>query len=299
MNRPVLLAVLLTLTTATVVCIPFLREHAPEPGPLPHTTLAAATYGCDEAYVVLVLSDLYVRMALGLQAALRAVGSTRPVIALAGPGIGREAEGALELGGMAVRRIPQSPHHPNYRPRFPKWDNLLSKLEVFRVPVERVVFMDVDVVLRGNPDDLFNSTGPIEKPGTVNSGVMFIRYNSSTFEALEDTLAHNVVRKGDQELIGKYWKQVLGKVTTLPDSYSTFHTRFSDWKPCRRVDQSFRWERPFMGQIKQQNDAAGLHMLELATRDGLDPGVAQYIRVMYGQQWQTSGAKFIVRQDGN
>eukprot|EP00727_Mastigamoeba_balamuthi_P013445 m51a1_g8723 hypothetical protein (357) ;mRNA; f:177544-178715 len=280
------------------------------------------TYPFDEAYVFVALSDPYVRLALGLQAALRDVGSTRPVVVLAGTGVGAAAEGAMALSGLVVKRIPPSPRHANYRPAFRRWADLLSKLEVFRVPVQRVVFLDLDMVLRGNPDILFNRTEPFVasqdnwgcrtlKPGTVNSGVMFVRHNSRTYAGLMRTLSRGVVTNGDQEIIEKYWKQQLGRVTTLAESISTFHTRFSDDKACRWLYQSFRrarivhlagskakweqvvrlgedtprmseWARPFMGLFKRQNDLAGVRMLQLARREGVDPAVAQFVRGLYG-----------------
>eukprot|EP00727_Mastigamoeba_balamuthi_P013442 m51a1_g8720 putative glycogenin-1-like isoform x2 (321) ;mRNA; r:172467-173792 len=320
MARPLLLAVLLCLVSASVVCTLFWLEPMSASEPLPDTFLSSwanSPYASDEAYVLLVLSDPYARLALGLHAALRAAGSTRRVVVLAGSRVGREAAGAMQLSGMAVRRIPPSPRHHNYRPAYRRWGELLSKLEVFRVPVERVVFMDLDVVLRGNPDDLFNRTEPfvasqdnwgcrVEKPGKVNSGVMFIRHNSSTYPEMRLLLASSVVRNGDQELIEKHFKRQLGNVVTLPDSYSTFHTRFADWKKCGSIDQSFRrakivhlaaaevdweqvaahggstpglplWARPFMEQFKRQNDMAGQHMLQLVRQGGVDPAVADFL----------------------
>eukprot|EP00727_Mastigamoeba_balamuthi_P010672 m51a1_g6227 hypothetical protein (652) ;mRNA; r:241723-244093 len=292
--------------------------------PLPDTSLAewaGVRYDFSEAYVFLVLSNPNVRMALGLQAALRAVGSTRPVIVLAGSRLGKAALGALALSGMAIRRIPPSPRHPNYKPPARRWIDLLSKLEVFRVPVERVVYLDLDIVLRGNPDELFSISEPfvasqddwgcrVEAPGKVNSGVMFVRFNNATFSRMRHAIAGEIIRNGDQELIEKYWVKQLGQVTTLPDSYSTFHTRFSDWEQCQSIDQSFRnatiihlaaagvkwehvardgertpelaeWEKPFMGMFKRQNDLAGLRMLELASRKANDPGVAELIHRLY------------------
>eukprot|EP00727_Mastigamoeba_balamuthi_P013437 m51a1_g8716 hypothetical protein (318) ;mRNA; f:158231-159683 len=263
----------------------------------------------EEAYVVLALADSYVRLALGLQGALLRVGSGRPVVVLAGPNVSAEAAGALSLAGMEVRRVPQPPRHRNYRPRTPRFADLLSKLEAFRVPVERAVFLDLDTLLLGCPDDLFDSREPFvasqddygcdtARPGTVNSGLMFIRRDNGTYEGLLRTLDEGVFA-GDQELIQKYWEDRLGRVTTLPVSYSTFHSRFSDWSKCRTVDQSFRkakvihlaaarvdwdavarlgnrtpglkhWARPFMQMFKDQNDAAGRRMLELAGRGGVD-----------------------------
>eukprot|EP00727_Mastigamoeba_balamuthi_P013438 m51a1_g8717 putative glycogenin (337) ;mRNA; r:160553-161918 len=325
MSKPLLLAALVGLTTVSVVLLPF-KLVPPVPETVPEAALlsvwANTTYAFDEAYVLLVLSDSYARLALGLHAALQAAGSTRQVLVLAGSRVGPAAVGAMQLSGMAVKRIPPTPRHHNYRPFFKRWGELLSKLEVFRVPVERVVFMDLDVVLRGNPDDLFNRTEPfvasqdnwgcrVEKPGTVNSGVMFIRHNSSTYTGLWRTMARSVVRNGDQELIEKYFKKQLGQVVTLPDSYSTFHTRFADWNECEWIDQSFRrakiihlaaadvdwsqvfehgantpglplWARPFMEQFKQQNDMAGRRMLQLARQGGVDPSVFHYIRATYG-----------------
>eukprot|EP00727_Mastigamoeba_balamuthi_P010670 m51a1_g6225 hypothetical protein (390) ;mRNA; f:234062-235628 len=202
-----------------------------------------------------------------------------------------------------------------------RWIDLLSKLEVFRVPVERVVYLDLDIVLRGNPDELFSISEPfvasqddwgcrVEAPGKVNSGVMFVRFNNATFSRMRHAIAGEIIRNGDQELIEKYWVKQLGRVTTLPDSYSTFHTRFSDWEQCQSIDQSFRnatiihlaaagvkwehvardgertaelaeWEKPFMEMFKRQNDLAGLRMLELASRKAIDPGVAELIHRLY------------------
>eukprot|EP00727_Mastigamoeba_balamuthi_P001875 m51a1_g11685 hypothetical protein (502) ;mRNA; r:3536-8465 len=202
-----------------------------------------------------------------------------------------------------------------------RWIDLLSKLEVFRVPVERVVYLDLDIVLRGNPDELFSISEPfvasqddwgcrVEAPGKVNSGVMFVRFNNATFSRMRHAIAGEIIRNGDQELIEKYWVKQLGRVTTLSDSYSTFHTRFSDWEQCQSIDQSFRnatiihlaaagvkwehvardgertpelaeWEKPFMEMFKRQNDLAGLRMLELASHKAIDPGVAELIHRLY------------------
>eukprot|EP00727_Mastigamoeba_balamuthi_P000472 m51a1_g10421 hypothetical protein (350) ;mRNA; f:5415-6608 len=277
----------------------------------------------DEAYVFVALSDTYVRLALGLQAALRAVGSTRPCMVLAGPAVSVAAEGAMSLGGIAVVRIPKSPRHPNWRPRWRRWDDLLSKLEVFRVRVRRLVYVDLDTVLRGNPDDLFGCPEPFvasqdnwgcdtARPGTVNSGLMLVRYDAGTYAGMMQTLEHEVIGGGDQEIIGKYWRRRLGRVATLPDSYCTYHTRYNDRDPrCRWVSPEFRkakiihladakvdwdatalhgrdtpglarWARPFIQMYKEQNDMAGRAMLELAGHAGVDPSIAAFVHKLYG-----------------
>eukprot|EP00727_Mastigamoeba_balamuthi_P013446 m51a1_g8724 putative glycosyltransferase family 8 protein (378) ;mRNA; f:179457-180991 len=273
------------------------------------------------AYVFVALSDAYVRLALGLQAGLRAVGAQRRCLVLAGPAVGPAAEGAMRMGGLGVARVASPPGHRNWRPLYARWAGLLSKLEVFRLPLERVVYLDLDTVLRGNPDDLFDRPEQFvasqdnwgcdtERPGTMNSGVMVIRRDNSTYDGLLRTLDHNVIVKGDQELIAKYWRHRLGRITTLPDSYSTYHTRYSDSKRCQWVNQSFRrakiihladarvdwdvaavhggntpglpaWARPFIEMFKEQNDRAGRQMLELARHEGVDPSVVAFVTSMY------------------
>eukprot|EP00727_Mastigamoeba_balamuthi_P008329 m51a1_g4118 putative glycogenin-1-like isoform x1 (1095) ;mRNA; r:150150-156245 len=221
------------------------RSRTPESESLFRTVVALA----DKAFVFLVISDPYVRLALGLEAGLRAVGSSELCVALVGPKVGEGAVGVLQLSGMRVLPIPESPRHRNYRPPGNRWTDLLSKLEAFRVPVRRVVFMDVDTVLFGSPDDLFDRKEPqdnwgcyIERPGKVNSGLMSFRYDPETYGGMMRLLDKQVIKNGDQELVQRYWESYIGhNVTTLPDSYSTFHTRFSNKRKCRWVDQSFRF----------------------------------------------------------
>ncbi|EKX41393.1 hypothetical protein GUITHDRAFT_112607 [Guillardia theta CCMP2712] len=140
-----------------------------------------------EAYVTLVTTPNYIIGAEVLAKCLRHVGATRYLVALVGPLLDMNDEQRLKAAGLITRRVEDIQIFEIVelldRPYF---NTTFNKLHVFGLfdEYDKVVFLDADVLVLKNIDELFDvdiSTGypfaaapEIMPPDRFNTGVLVV-----------------------------------------------------------------------------------------------------------------------------
>eukprot|EP00727_Mastigamoeba_balamuthi_P000975 m51a1_g10875 hypothetical protein (361) ;mRNA; f:10365-11896 len=204
------------------------------PPPWPDAFGGNETALARQAWVFLATRDSFLRPVLQLNEALLDVGTRRQRIVMAGPDVGAASVWVMEHSGLRVLRIGSAPSHGNYRPHYERWGPLLSKLEVFGLEglLDRAVFLDLDITVHANVDDLFNFREPIVtmqdnhgcfmRPPSVNSGVMSVRPSKALHSELLRILEANVITGGDQEIV-QLWYNSSGRTpVVLTEAYAAF-----------------------------------------------------------------------------
>lgn len=122
--------------------------------------LCAATSARGEsahAYATIVYNDDagYATGACVLAQSLRETGTAHPLVAIVTPHVGARARRMLRAAGWQLRDVnaivdPQ-------RPLADMWHYALTKLEVWRMPYARVLYLDADTLVVGTAalDDVF------------------------------------------------------------------------------------------------------------------------------------------------
>ncbi len=245
---------------------------------------APAAPAMREAYVTLVTTDAYVVGALVLGHSLRESGTNRPMICMVTPGLAADSLDALaEL--FHLRHVPLIDSLDAKRLHVlgrPELGCTLTKINVWTLlDVERVVFLDADIVVLANIDGLFErdelSAAPdVGWPDCFNSGLFVCRPSRHTFDALA-ALAREEgsFDGGDQGLLNAYFSSwSLGPAhkripfvynLTFSASYSylpAFHHFHKDVKCVHFIGARKPWtfNRFSDGKVAPRGDASTTHI---------------------------------------
>lgn len=111
-----------------------------------------------QAWVTLLTDPGYLPGVRVLQRSLRAVGSTRPLVVMVTGGVGAATRRALEDDGCLLRDVEASGPAASLGRGYadPRFAEVWTKLAVWRLTdLERVVFLDADMLVVRSMDDLF------------------------------------------------------------------------------------------------------------------------------------------------
>ena len=207
----------------------------------------------------------------GLGASLMVVGSRIPLVILTSVGVTMRMQ---QLGGAlnaTIVRVPPIDHLPILSRAFQ--NRHLSKLNIFRLPVRQLVYLDSDIIVLQNIDHLFaastvgsggvsaaRDTGSACSTGRCrfkyanssdfNSGVMVIRPSPAMFERII-SFSSKISGGGDQALLNA----VLGPMESLLDQkYNTLAREESRQGNGTRFDLGDVAVLHFAGDIKPYTD---------------------------------------------
>mmetsp|Transcript_1858 Transcript_1858/g.5613 ORF Transcript_1858/g.5613 Transcript_1858/m.5613 type:complete len:307 (-) Transcript_1858:23-943(-) len=201
-----------------------------------------------EAYVTLVTTPNYIIGAEVLAKCLRHVGATRYLVALVGPLLDMNDEQRLKAAGLITRRVEDIQIFEIVelldRPYF---NTTFNKLHVFGLfdEYDKVVFLDADVLVLKNIDELFDvdiSTGypfaaapEIMPPDRFNTGVLVVAPSKETYREL--LLAARSMRSpdgSDQGLLNEFYPHWFSQDSShrLPFIYNTLQTVASYYSPA-------------------------------------------------------------------
>ena len=207
----------------------------------------------------------------GLGASLMVVGSRIPLVILTSVGVTLRMQ---QLGGAlnaTIVRVPPIDHLPILSRAFQ--NRHLSKLNIFRLPVRQLVYLDSDIIVLQNIDHLFaastvgsggvsaaRDTGSAcssvrcrfkyANSSDFNSGVMVIRPSPAMFERII-SFSSKVSGGGDQALLNA----VLGPMESLLDQrYNTQAREESRQGNGTRFDLGDVAVLHFAGEIKPYTD---------------------------------------------
>lgn len=181
-----------------------------------------------KAYVTSLLTENYIEGVLCLKKSLDLVKSKYPLVVLVGKEISEKTEKVLQKNGMDTIRIPdfELPEEIleiNKKNKKVRWSYAFNKLYMFKlIQFEKIVFLDSDLYIRKNIDDLFEKEdfsavvdrryGPNKcgKWMKLTSGVMVIKPEEEKIEEfiqLIGNVAKLNMAVGDQDILQEYDKQ--------------------------------------------------------------------------------------------
>ena len=197
------------------------------------------------AVATLLYDESFVDGALALGASIKAHLREKDVdlVTLATSGVPRGARQRLASGGWALHDVaaasrPSDTHVSNSRLRF-----AYSKLELWRLPYDVVVYADADAIALGPVDALFGcraSLCAVLRHGELlNSGVLVVRPDARVFEdmrAQADALPSYT--GGDQGFLNSYY----GNFAACP----AFEGDGDDVARCRRLPNAWNGDWPLL-----------------------------------------------------
>jgi hypothetical protein len=178
--------------------------------------------GCISAYVTLCTPHYYFGL-IGLVRSLRMV-SSLPLICLIDSEFDASAIDGENVFFIKVPRLISSKYNPGRK----EFSEVLTKLWIFGITsLDKIVFLDCDVCILKNVDDLFDFQGPAFAPDYVdhlhtqrfNSGVCVIEPCTDEFRRLVG-FSRNAASYdgGDQGILNNYF---CGNHNWLPQIYNT------------------------------------------------------------------------------
>jgi len=189
------------------------------------------------AFVSILSTENYLAGILTMFNSLKATNTKIPLLCLIHESLTDYTEDIIKKCGIDTKRVQniQNPVNQNKDDR--KYYNY-NKLNIFGlVQYDKVVYIDADMVIFKNIDDLFehkhmsgtNAGG--ELPNfkltwlELNSGLMVIEPNSDTFEDMKSKIGTlNVTDVGDQAFLHQYYKGWARKRELhISHVYNTFH----------------------------------------------------------------------------
>ena len=154
-----------------------------------------ASYAVNETYATLLTlnDEAYIMGAAALGASIRGVDGVRDMTVLLTPAVDREWEPLLVHVGWRIRRVQAIAEFwwqgcaQNAQPHQSKrWGHMMSKLWLWTLPYERVIYLDADaVVLQAAPsvvDEFAAEPGRFHEH--VNAGIMLLRPCREAFERM-------------------------------------------------------------------------------------------------------------------
>lgn len=198
------------------------------------------------AFITLISTEEYLPGVIGLKKSLERVGTKYPLYCMLSQRLQNQNHvyNILTAAGIGVINLDQSICDENvfmHNIHFPNWSYTLDKLQVFKlVNFEKVVFLDSDLLILQNIDELFEyksfagvcagkSYPGNESWDGLNSGLMVVEPNLETFEgifklvpAVFDEFNDKALPLGDQDIIQRFIKDSWTSDLQLDEGYNVF-----------------------------------------------------------------------------
>lgn len=234
--------------------------------------------------MTLVTTPSYAIGAETLAKCLRHTGTKRPLVALVGSLVPDSIALQLEDAGILVTRIPDV-ETPEMVPLFnsPDLNSTFNKIHVFGLheDFDRVVYLDVDVLVLKNLDDLFEldlshglpfaAAPEIMPPDRFNSGVMVVDPSFEVYQRLLKAAALTETPDDfDQGLLNDVFSNwfEMPSAHRLPFYFNVLQTTANYYEPA------WNMLRPKMRVLH----FAGIHSLKPWSFSGsLSPSLASYL----------------------
>lgn len=151
-----------------------------------------------QAYVTLLSgNDRYLPGAEALAVSLQRTGTQQPMVALITPDVDPRTVRALQVQGWDP--LPVEPiHNPNPATQqlFHRFDSVYTKLQLWALDFDKVVYLDADTLVIQSIDSLFDrpdfaAAPDFFLPDHFNSGVMVIRPDREVFERMVAALPNS------------------------------------------------------------------------------------------------------------
>lgn len=187
-----------------------------------------------KSYVCVLSTDNYLEGLLLLNKNLKLLNSKYDLLCVINENISEDVIKKIEFFGIKYI-ICKSIKFDNVNFSNPYWIYTFDKLNIFSlVEYEKLVFLDLDLLLVENIDDLFDYE-PLSLPKNSPfnedefcSGIMVLKPNLDDFEKLKDltVIRNNKGEKiSDQDVINEYF---YGKINTIPKEYNVCKAVVSD-----------------------------------------------------------------------
>lgn len=215
-----------------------------------------------EAYVTLLFSDDYLIGVLTLAHALRETGTRRQIVVLVTESVSQASRDAIEQVFDSIIDIKHVENpHPNSTEfvllNRPELQPSYSKIALWGTPYEKVVYLDADVLVTRNIDELFEvEIGPLQVaaapdigwPDIFNSGVLVAVPNKETLTDLTIRASRNQsFDGGDQGLLNQYFQD---NWVRIPFTYNVTPSTSYQYAPAFRHFQSQVRNVHFVGSVK-------------------------------------------------
>uniref|UniRef100_A0A060SWD9 glycogenin glucosyltransferase n=1 Tax=Blastobotrys adeninivorans TaxID=409370 RepID=A0A060SWD9_BLAAD len=215
-----------------------------------------------EAYVTLLFSDDYLVGVLTLAHALRETGTERQIVVLVTESVSQASRDAIEQVFDSVIDVKHVENpHPNSTEfvllNRPELQPSYSKIALWGIPYKKVVYLDADVLVTRNIDDLFEvEIGPLQVaaapdigwPDIFNSGVLVAVPNKEALTDLTARASHNQsFDGGDQGLLNQYFEN---SWVRIPFAYNVTPSTSYQYAPAFRHFQSQVRNVHFVGSVK-------------------------------------------------
>ncbi|KAJ3036693.1 Exostoses (Multiple)-like 3 [Rhizophlyctis rosea] len=185
------------------------------------------------AYVTLLCDDIMLESTLVLAHSVKLSGSPHPFIVLILSTVSEEAQAKLSTPGVGVddvRLVPELeypyPDEINDAKRAMNKMCRYSKLHLWDMEFTKIVYLDADVLIVKNVDDLFEwpeFSAALDMGGTYNTGVFVAEPKKDTYSAmLQSYLTAPSYNRGDQGFLNWFFNHPGGShPQILPPAYNT------------------------------------------------------------------------------
>lgn len=238
-----------------------------------------------EAFVTLVTSEPYVAGALVLGASLKRVETTKRMICMVTQGIST-AQLSQFFEIINVEEIASTDHDNLKLLGRPELEKTLTKLNVWKLELDKVVFMDADMLVLNNIDNLFEypelSAAPdVGWPDCFNSGLFVCVPSISRFNSIMEMADEGTFDGGDQGVLNSYFKDWSKKSENrIPFVYNMCFSSVYTYLPAYLQFQSEIQVVHFLGPIKpwsfQRNEKG-----EILNNQGLSSNQMDFIRMWW------------------
>ena len=177
-------------------------------------------------YVCVLATNNYLDGCLVLNENLKHLNSKHELLCLINEEIPQSTRELLDYFNIKYKEIKKINYDVNYEGFVqPYFKNTFDKLSIFQLTeYEKIVYLDLDLLLLKNVDDLFCYNGiamarDYPFSNIHNSGVMVIEPNIDDYNGLIKIMVDKMNKQeklGDQDIINEYFPQI----NTLPQSYN-------------------------------------------------------------------------------
>jgi len=181
------------------------------------------------SYVCVISSDNYLDGALILYENLKDLNSKYDLICIINDNIKQETINTLNKYGIKTKLIKNNITSKGKG----RWKYTFDKINIFSlIEYNKLVFLDLDLLILENIDNLFNYDTPamcLNLPWSdkdANSGVMVIKPDLVEYHLMMDfVMDPNKKHDGDQDIINEFYKD---KFNILPLSYNVMRSLYYD-----------------------------------------------------------------------
>ena len=187
-----------------------------------------------EKYVCVLATNNYLDGCLILNENLKHLNSKYELLCLINEGISEESKNILDYFNIKYKEVNKINYDVDYEDfEQDYYKNTFDKLSIFQLTeYKKIVYLDLDLLILENIDDLFCYNGPAmayDHPfsNLHNSGVMVIEPNINDYNGLIKIMIKRMKKQeqlGDQNIINEYFKVI----NTLPQSYNLMRQLYDD-----------------------------------------------------------------------